>query len=105
MTLRARLAPLLLALAACSSAPFPPDPRPPSNIVSAAQSTCECRPADTYESSCACGTGDREERIAITCTRHRDSQSGAVCLDTCPPCQDVCLGGPRELGCAVRQAP
>jgi hypothetical protein len=94
----------LLALG-CSSAHFAPDPRPPGSVGVRETSTCECSTTDTYESSCDCGRGDHSEQIAITCSRHRDSRTDAVCMDTCPPCADVCAGGPRELGCLVRQAP
>jgi hypothetical protein len=96
---------LALLATACSNAPFPPDARPPGSLGLRQDSTCVCSPADTYESSCHCGQGDQRERITIQCTRHRDSRSNEVCLDTCPPCAEVCLGGPRELGCSVRQAP
>ena len=94
----------LLALG-CTNAPFPPDARPPGSLGLRQDSVCECSLADTYEDACECGRGDHSERIAIVCTRHRDSRSGGVCMDTCPPCADVCTGGPRELGCLVRQAP
>ncbi len=65
-----------------------------------ANDKCLCQLADTYQSSCTCGSGNNKRTVATTCNNHRNSRTGEICRQTCPSCVVVCNGGSTGPSCA-----